>query len=103
MDYTKEIICVTTDTVPGRSIGQAIGLVWGIGVTDLHGDPSAQSEAADDARHKAYANFVERAHFMGANAVVGARFDSFVAARGNRGNGSVDREYTVYGTAVVLD
>ena len=99
MEQPEQIICVTTDTVPGRSVRQVLGLVWGIGITNEHGRPSRQFEAADSAHRDAYNNLVERAQSMGANAVTGVGMDSFVA----RDDNHVDREYTIYGTAVVLE
>lgn len=103
MAYSEDVICVTTDGVPGRKVAQVLGLVWGIGITNRHGNPERQFEAADAARHEAYSNMIERARSMGANGVVAVDTDSFVAARGDRGGGPVDREYTIYGTAVVLE
>ena len=99
MAASDQIIIVTTDTVPGRSVREVLGLAWGICVTNRHGNPGRQFEAADNARHEAYNSLVERAQSMGADAVVGTRGDSFVA----RDDNAVDREYTFYGTAVQLD
>ncbi len=102
MSSATELMCVTTDSVPGRPTREVIGLVWGIGVTNRQGDPTVQSVVADNGRHQAYNSLVARAVSVGADAVVGIGFDSFVAARGSV-TGPVDREYTVYGTAVKLD
>jgi uncharacterized protein YbjQ (UPF0145 family) len=99
MADNQQIICVTTDEVPGRNVAQVLGLVWGIGITNDHGNPRHQFEAADAARHEAYNNLMERALSMGANAIIGVAADSFVA----RDENAVDREYTIYGTAVVLE
>lgn len=100
MTDNQQIICVTTDSVPGRSIKRVLGLVWSIGVTDGYiADPELRIKRADAARHKAYENMVERAVSMGANAVIGISWDSFVTAT----DYGEDREYTIYGTAVVLE
>ena len=99
MAASDQIIIVTTDTVPGRSVREVLRVAWGICVTNRHGNPGRQFEAADNARHEAYNSLVERAQSMGADAVVGTRGDSFVA----RDDNAVDREYTFYGTAVRLD
>lgn len=102
MATDSPIICVTTDRVEGRSIKQTLGLVWGISVVKLHGNPTEQCIAADSARQIAYETLVERAQSMDANAVLGIGMDSFVAARGDSPDDPVDREYTIYGTAVIL-
>ena len=96
-----QFICVSTDTVQGRSIAQILGLVWGIGITDRRSDDiDQQLKAADAARHDAYSNLVERARAVGANAVVAVSFNNMMEADGS----SIPRrEYTIYGTAVILE
>ena len=100
MAASEQIIVVTTDRVPGRSVRETLGMVWGIGITNRHSDKRSRIEdAADDARHRAYNNLVKQARAMDADAVVGVGSDSFVMLDGDE----VYREYTFYGTAVRLD
>ena len=102
MAADSQIICVTTDGVEGRNIRQTLGLVWGISVIKGRDDLSRQLESADAARQAAYDSMLQRARSMGANAVLGVAMDSFVAANGDSYGDPVDREYTIYGTAVIL-
>ena len=81
----KDFICVTTDTVPGRNIRQVLGLVW-----------SSDSDISD-----AYAQLESDAKAYGANAVVGTRINS--VAVGDNYWSTVSRDYTFYGTAVILE
>ena len=99
MTTGDELIRVAADSAPGRSVLLVIDLVWGIGVTSEHGNPSRQSEAADPARHVVGNHRVERVRPMGANAVAGFGVDGFRTSRGS----PVDRGHAIYGTAVVLE
>jgi len=38
MEQKDEIICVTTDTVPGRNISKVMGMVIGVSVTEHNAD-----------------------------------------------------------------
>ena len=102
MTQKIEIICVTTDSVPGYDIREVRGVVWGVAVTNRHGDPSVQVNAADNARTSAFNILQKRALLLGANGIVGIFADSFVARGGGSGSSHVDREYACYGTAVTL-
>lgn len=102
MAADSQIICVTTDRVEGLNINQTLGLVWGISVINGRGDSPYQHESADAARQAAYDHLRQQAQSMGANAVLGIAMDSFVAANGDSWADPVDREYTIYGTAVIL-
>ena len=82
MAQERDFICVTTDTVPGRSIRQVLGLVWG----------SATDNFA------AYDEMESSALAKGANAVVGVRRDTIASSYS--GN---PHEYFFYGTAVILE
>ncbi len=97
MTGENEVICVTTDTVPGRSIRQVLGLIWGIGVTEEL-VTSRNLEPAEKARLEAYDDLLNRARSMNTDTVVGIASDSFV-----HGRYDPVREYTIYGTAVTLD
>lgn len=83
MAQERDFICVTTDTVSGRSIRQVLGLVWGIGANSF--------DAYDDMESSAKAK--------GANAVVGVRRDTFYRRHPTGAN----NEYFFYGTAVILE
>ena len=85
MAQEKGFICVTTDTVPGRSIRQVLCLVWG-NAPDIS-DAYAQLESA--------------AKSYGANAVVGTKIDTVSVAQDY--GATVGRQYTFYGTAVILE
>ena len=99
MAENQQVLCVTTDEVPGRKVVNILGSVSGIGITNNHGNPRRQLEAGDSARYEAHNNLVERALSTGANAIIDVAADSFVA----RDERAVDREYTIYGAAVILE
>ena len=101
MQEPLEMLCSTSATIAGRQISETLGVVWGVFVTNKKGSPSEQMKTADGGRHEAYRELVKRAKSMGADAVVGLKFDSLVVGRGGD-SGPVDREYVAYGTAVVL-
>lgn len=83
MVQEKDFICVTTDTVPGRSVRQVLGLVWGIGTDNF----------------AAYDEMESTAQAKGANAVVGVRKDTFYRQHPTGPN----NEHFFYGTAVILE
>lgn len=103
------MILVTTETIPGRTIDRAVGLVRGNTVRAKHvgrdivaalrnlvgGEISEYSELMTEARNEAMNRMVEQAEQQGADAVVGIRF---VTAQ--VGTGSA--ELVAYGTAVKL-
>ena len=108
MTENEQVICVTTDEVPGRRIVQTLGLVWGFASGARRGVNPARAGAAeqppDDIRITAYECLVERARSIGANAVVAVRIDSnALAPPGVHSNRPVDLGYLLYGTAVVLE
>lgn len=103
------MILVTTETIPGRTIERAVGLVRGNTVRAKHvgrdivaalrnlvgGEISEYSELMTEARNEAMNRMVEQAEQQGADAVVAVRF---VTAQ--VGTGSA--ELVAYGTAVKL-
>ena len=111
MTEQKDVIIVTTDyTVPGRNVQAALGVVWGTGVAVLpkpsRSKPQAEDQVkrADTARRQAYRVLTERAREMGANAVIGIGMDSLAMTETLDGDTLFfRREYTIYGTAVVID
>ena len=108
---SEQIICVTTDAVPGRAVRAVLGTVWGTGVAvlekpNLRNRPSAveQIKYGETARREAHASLLERAQEMGANAVIGIGMDSLAMTETSDGDTQFSRrEYTIYGTAVLLD
>jgi len=102
MSQHEEIICTTTDTVPGRNIREVLGVTWGTCFSAADDYPSQDAfNASTNARSTAYRNLVERARLMGANAVVGIIVsDSFLS---RTRTGRPVREYVLYGTAVVVE
>ena len=114
MMQNEQIICVTTDTVPGRNIQQVLGFVIGTARLDYEGGGTfrrqgvAPTETAS-AHNQAVNEMLKFAAAMKANAVVGVRFDSAngyqnsLQAAGGAGWFPARVDYTAYGTAVVLD
>ena len=103
------MLITTTDTVPGYRISSVKGAAFGVvvrsssfaggvvaGISSLFGgEVSEYTRLLEDARRDAVHRMVESATQMGANAVVGMRFDSSEVAQGAG-------EIVAYGTAVVL-
>ena len=104
------MILVTTDTVPGKSIVKLCGLAKGCSVRSLHfgddliarmknavgGEVHEYTQVFAQVREQALDRLVADAKKLGANAVVGLRFQSTEI-------GSNMAELMVYGTAVVVD
>jgi uncharacterized protein YbjQ (UPF0145 family) len=103
------MILVTTESIPGRQIERAVGLVRGNTVRAKHvgrdivaglrnlvgGEISEYSELMTEARNEAMNRMVGQAEQQGADAVVGIRF---VTAQVGAGSA----ELVAYGTAVKL-
>lgn len=103
------VAVVSTPYVPGYRIVQTIGFTWGLIVrsrgiggnimaglrTIPGGEINEYTEMLDQARHEALLRLVQHAQSLGANAVVGARFDSSEI-------GQTMSEILAYGTAVVV-
>ena len=83
-------------TVRAPTIGQSIlgGLKAIVG-----GQIGAYTELCEQARQTAYDYMVEHARQLGANAIVGVRYDAADVG----GNRSASTEVLCYGTAVVLE
>ena len=103
----------TTFTIEGYRIQQYLGVVRGLIVrsptiaqgflgglkTIVGGNIGAYAEMCEQTRQQAYDLLVEHARALGANAVVGLRYD---ASEIGRGQGASATEVLCYGTAVVI-
>lgn len=103
------MILVSTETVPGREIDRAVGLVRGNTVRAKHigrdivaalrnlvgGEIGEYSELMTEARNEALNRMIEQAEAQGADAVVGIRFITAQVGTGSA-------ELVAYGTAVTL-
>jgi uncharacterized protein YbjQ (UPF0145 family) len=112
MAITSAMIASTTFEVQGRRIREYKGMVRGIIVraptisqgilgglkSIVGGQIGAYTEMCEQARVTAYDLMVEHAREMGANAVVGVRYDASEV-----GGKSAATEVLCYGTAVVLE
>jgi uncharacterized protein YbjQ (UPF0145 family) len=100
------MLVVTIDHVPGHRIVAILGEVIGAtvrpdnpyieGVKTLDGELDAHLEGIIQTRQEAVRRMMERARVIGANAVVGMRFD-------HRPVGGGWSEICAYGTAMVLN
>ena len=102
----------TTDNLPGRTITGYVGPAFGViarsmgftrgltgGIKSLkRGEVREFSHTLEVARHRAVERMVEEALALGADAVVGLRFDS-----GDVGEQQGMAEIVAYGTAVTLE
>ena len=99
------MLVLTIDHVPGHRIHSILGEVIGAtvrpdnpyseGVKALDGSDGAFSAAVIHTRREAVADLMERAQALGANVVVGMRFD-------HRSIGGRYVEVCAYGTAMVV-
>ncbi len=104
----------TTFTVEGHRIVEYKGLVRGIIVRSptivqgiigglkniIGGRIGAYTEMCEQTRQQAYVEMMERAQALGANAILGVRYD---ASDIGIGAGSSATEVLCYGTAVVVE
>ncbi|MFZ9621352.1 MAG: YbjQ family protein [Prochlorococcaceae cyanobacterium] len=107
------IVVTTTFTVEGSSIRDYKGLVRGIVVRSptlvqgflgslkqiIGGRIGAYTEMCEQTREAAYNQMVEHALLLGANAIVGVRYDGSDVSSGSAGA----TEVLCYGTAVVVE
>ena len=103
------MLLLTIDTVPGREIGESLGLVTGSVVSSKHlgkdfmagmktlvgGEIKGYTEMLEDARRIALERLQAQAAALGADAIVGIRLTSSAVMAGAA-------EVTAYGTAVKL-
>lgn len=106
------ILVSTTNDIPGKSIVDFKGIVRGLivrsptitqgilgGLKNIVGGRNySYTEMCEQARSHAYDLMVEHAIEMGANAIIGMRFDTGDISSGN----SSITEVLCYGTAVVV-
>ena len=100
----------TTFEIPGSSVTRSIGTCFGLVVRSMGvgkgiaagfrpmvgGEVPQYTALLEDSRRHAMDRMVENAMLMGANAVVGVRFDSSEI-------GQTMTEVVAYGTAVVIE
>ena len=103
------MLLLTIETVPGREIGESLGLVTGSVVTSKHfgkdfmagmktlvgGEIKGYTEMLEDARRIALERLQAQAAALGADAIVGLRLTSSSVMQSAA-------EVTAYGTAVKL-
>jgi uncharacterized protein YbjQ (UPF0145 family) len=104
---TDEAMMSTTFDLPGYRVDQTMGMCWGVLVRSVGfakgftgsfkalaaGEVKQYTNVVDEARKEAVERLMEHAKSLGANAVLGVRFDS-----SDMGNGLA--EILAYGTAV---
>lgn len=108
---TDELMMSTTFEIPGYRIERQIGLCWGTLVRSIGfakgftggfkalaaGEVPQYTDVVNKAREQAVERLMEHAKALGANAVVGVRFDSSEMGQ----DGSM-AEIIAYGTGVVV-
>ena len=113
MAVAQSMIVSTTFDVQGRRVREYKGVVRGITVraptisqgilgglkSIIGGQIGAYTEMCEQARQTAYDYMVDHARQLGANAIVGVRYDAADVG----GNRSASTEVLCYGTAVVLE
>ncbi|MBE0511742.1 YbjQ family protein [Candidatus Bathyarchaeota archaeon] len=106
-----QVIVVTTPTVPGYQIVKVLGTVHGLTVRTrgiggkivagiegmFGGEVTSYSSEAEKARRDSLERLIEKAAKMGANAVVGADFETSDILQGTA------TLFSAYGTAVVIE
>ena len=104
------MILTTTETIPGKTVTQTLGLVQGNTIRARHmgrdmlaglksmvgGEIATYTAMMRDAREQAISRMIDQAHELGANAVVEIRFTtSMVMPQAS--------EILAYGTAVIAE
>ncbi|MDH5390233.1 MAG: heavy metal-binding domain-containing protein [Candidatus Bathyarchaeota archaeon] len=106
-----QVIVVTTPTVPGYQIVKVLGTVHGLTVRTrgiggkivagiegmFGGEVTSYSSEAEKARRDSLGRLIEKAAKMGANAVVGADFETSDILQGTA------TLFSAYGTAVIIE
>ncbi len=106
----KQLIVVTTPTVPGYQIVKVLGAVHGLTVRTrgvggkivagiegiFGGEVTSYTSEAEKARRDSLERLIEKATKMGANAIVGADFETSDILRGTA------TLFSAYGTAVIV-
>lgn len=108
-----EVLVITTNEVPGARIVRVIGPVYGTSIRSrtiignflggiravFGGTQTGYINMVNQTRDEAIAALQAHAASIGANAVLGMRFDS---GEFDAGQGQAMNEVTAYGTAVIL-
>ncbi len=103
------MIVTTGNDIPGRSVTQILGVVRGVVVrspsigrsilgglkTIVGGNIESYAKVCDEARQEAFDRMVQHAEELGADAVIGMRYDATEFTQGAT-------EVLAYGTAVKL-
>ena len=106
----SDILVVTTNEVPGKTISDVKGVVSGISVRTprrslgflanlkllIGGNKQTLSTHCSHSREQAYLNMLAQARKLGANAIIAMRYDSSPLS------GQPAHEIFCYGTAVYL-
>jgi uncharacterized protein YbjQ (UPF0145 family) len=104
------MIVVTTDSIPGKRVVKALGLVKGNTIRARHvgkdilaglkglvgGEISEYTKMVAESREQSLDRLLEEAEALGANAVVGLRFTTASMMQGAA-------ELLAYGTAVIVE
>ena len=104
------MLLATTDTIPGKTITQCLGLVRGNTIRGRHlgkdiqaalrnlvgGEITEYTKLLAESREQALDRMTEEAHKLGANAIVGVRFSTSEVT-------THAAEILAYGTAVVVE
>lgn len=108
----EAIPCTTAFEIPGHVIDKHLGLTWGVLVRSVGfakgftggfralkaGEVPQYTDVVDQARRDALGRLIEHAQSLGANAVIGVRFDSSDVGGADSGLS----EILAYGSAVVI-
>lgn len=108
----EAIPCTTAFEIPGHRIDKHLGLTWGVLVRSVGftkgftggfralkaGEVPQYTDVVDQARRDALGRLIAHAQSLGANAVIGVRFDSSDVGGGDAGMS----EILAYGSAVVI-
>lgn len=112
MQFSTDMIVVTTNDIPGKSIIEVKGIVHGLIVRTptiaqgffgnlkniIGGKNQALTDMCEQTRAHAYLEMIEQARQVGANAIVAMRYDS----DGIGGDQYRANEVFCYGTAVII-
>lgn len=114
VQFPQSMVVTSTMNVDGYNVREYKGIVRGVAVYSptilqsfkagfkqiIGGNIGSYTQMSDRARQQAYDRMVQNAVAMGANAVVGMRYDS--SAFNTDNDGSMGTEVMCYGTAVII-
>ena len=110
MEYTGDLMVVTSNHVPGYKAVKTLGFVYGLTVRSrgvggqigagirsvFGGEIKEYVKMMEQARNEALHRMVDHASSMGANAIISCRFDSDEIS-------DIMQEILAYGTAVIIE